>query len=192
MYKPTKKEQAEFKRVSALRIRTGSHVWLKPFREGKINEPRQKARILGIEGFEAGGNLMVEVEPEDKNDDGLREIPIDQVESRVVKLTTRDFYKALRELGFKRSCAFQGLVSYTKKVGKLVLNVQLFPKEKRGRVSLQLGNSYPTGFSTVDGMKTAIQFEEKRPNSRVSPTRYFNGDNGCKKGLSWTQENRMV
>ena len=102
----------------------------------------------------------------------------------------KDFYKTLRQLGFKRSLGpWMGLISYTKSVGKIVFDVQLFPEEKRGRASIQLGDSFPTGFSTVEGMKTAIQFERKRtqPNSRIPKNRYFNGDNGCKKGLTWAQ-----
>jgi len=54
--------------------REGERVWLKPFED----QPREKATILGYEKYE--GMLIVEVERENRWDDGIREISADQIE----------------------------------------------------------------------------------------------------------------
>ena len=72
----TKKEKA----VYALKLKEGEKVWLMPFEE--TNQPRQQA-TLTEDITHPMDTTIVEVTPEDRGDDGIREILIDQIEGRV-------------------------------------------------------------------------------------------------------------
>lgn len=64
----------------------GTRVWLKEFKDEEVSNPREQAIIVTAQG----GNLMytVRVRPEDELDDGIREVPEDQIEGLVEKVET--------------------------------------------------------------------------------------------------------
>lgn len=85
----------------------------------------------------------------------------------------KEFYKVLRQMGFKRKYRGYGLSSphvYEKEFSDRTVDVQLWvdgkhrasnmhdtPYGKRGQM-----DTYPTDFKTVDGMIRAIEFEASR------------------------------
>lgn len=69
--------------IYVLNLKEGEIVWLHPFVEGKIKEPRQRVRLLNdvVAGDDTAMGELVEPNG-DKYDDGIREFIINQIEGR--------------------------------------------------------------------------------------------------------------
>lgn len=63
----------------------GDRVWLAEFRDREVFFPRVEATIISADVHEWGISYVVEVEPEEEGDDGLRELTEDQIEDRKYK-----------------------------------------------------------------------------------------------------------
>lgn len=59
-------------------FKEGEEIWLKA--DAEEGWPRQKAKFIEYEPTPYTDMVMVWVEPEEPDDDGLREISIDQIE----------------------------------------------------------------------------------------------------------------
>lgn len=71
------------KKAARAKYKEGDKVWLAEFREGKkLVAPRVKATILTVDVMPWGISYVVEVDPEDDRDDGMRELTEHQIEGK--------------------------------------------------------------------------------------------------------------
>ncbi len=81
------------------------------------------------------------------------------------------FQKTLRKMGFKRESAFFDTIIYTKSVGDVRVEVQLWRDGQHRACHFYRSSSdtVPSSFSTLDGMVKAVEFESTRRSVNPPP-----------------------